>query len=174
MPMDDALASLRKIYNLRDEMPREPGASTGREHESFAAYEVWSFGSYFAQYVGEVVFKEGKLWAATKDEAWATSHGGVDLVDAIFKLIYENSGRSTIEEPRGGELTRTRSATAILETIDQIDGKFRFQTLKIVLRGKLFTLALTTHPDGSQIVRLDTVIVAPDSTPPGNTERPRR
>jgi len=144
MPIDYVLASLQKIYKLRDELPL--GLASGPTR----GWEVWSDDHY----VGELVFRDGKLVVATK-RIWSTGQGEFELVNRIFTSIYDNSGQSKIEEGPGGDITRTRDRAAILESQEMTFGKLRTRTLKILLGGKQFYLSLTTNPDGSQHVTLD-------------------
>jgi hypothetical protein len=115
------------------------------------------------------LFADGKLRAATK-RAWTSGQGEVELTGRLFTLIYDNSGKSTIEERPGAELTWTRDSAAILETQESSLGRLKEQTLKILLGGKLFTLSLTTSP-GDSHVTLDEVIVQAPSTAPAQSGR---
>jgi len=159
MPLDRVLASLRKGYELRDELDEFPRSQSQRPRK-IEAWGVWSGD----RYAGELVFEEGKLRMATK-RIWSPGHGETELVDRIFTSIYDKSGHSKIEEEPGGDITRTRDSAAILESQETSLGNLRKRTLKILLGAKLFNLSLTTDTDGSRYVTFDEVLGQPQSPP---------
>lgn len=162
MPLDYVLANLRKNYELQNEVP----AQSDDERPQTEAWVVLS-GNH---YVGELVFQDRKLWLATR-RIWAPGQGEIELADRIFASIYDNSGKSEIEEGRFGDITRTRDMTAIIETREMTFGKLRERTLNILIGGKLFHLSLTTDPDdGSRHVTFDEVLVQAQSAP----QQPKR
>src|SRR5438876_1180474 len=76
MPLEYVLASLRKIYKLRNELPESD------KPQKIEAWEVLSED----QFIGELVFEDGKLRMATK-RIWSPAQGEIELVDRIFTSI---------------------------------------------------------------------------------------
>jgi hypothetical protein len=138
MPRDLVLASLLGQYRLEEEV------------KGSDAWDVFSGDAH----AGELLFRDGTL-AAAGIMLNSPSHCDSDTIDRLFEAIYDNSGRSSIEEGSAGTLTRTRSAAVLVESQELTIGRLQSRTLKFAIgQKKLYILSVTTQPEGSRDVTL--------------------
>ena len=92
------------------------------------------------------------------------------MVNRLFDAIYDQSGKSNIEE-KAGELTRSRSAALVVESTEltiipcapgascREDKGFKWRTLKFVIGQRQFNLSVDTHVKDDRTVALQEIIL---------------
>jgi hypothetical protein len=153
MPRDMVLAGLTANYKLKEvtSPPRDP--------KDLDVWQVFRSGNV---YVGDVFFREGKLELASI--VLYDSEAGADeskMVNRLFQVIYDQSGKSSIEEEPGiGMLKRTRAAPVVVESTEETLGdKLKIRTLRFIVGQKQFNLSVSTKVEGEgRFVELTEVI----------------
>jgi hypothetical protein len=160
MPRDYVLASLASRYKLTEPVkPADPSKGA----------DIWQLLSG-DNYAGEVWFKDGKLARATVNLYYAEGDSANvrQLVNRLFAAFFDNSGQSSITEGPLGMVTRSRSATIRLESVEEINDAYNGKTLEFLMPQqvgdsrfvkRLFILHSSKGFDGTAFVSLDESIL---------------